>query len=347
MSSIDYDQLARDLVVYLRGGFSQREYSDVLGYSFNQVGKWESGHTQVKWNDFCHMLELKGINVEQIVSEYDQLNNGKLHYQDQILQIISQTLYLDEIRDYDVSAKIQRYQKSRVKKFDLSIILELIDFRQHMLTYWLSAFIDCTKIELLKDSWFHYVSRLDAIGDNPMIPCVRAALELDSYQKLPEHSDEFVSIQSGATLEEVKKCLEVMFDHSEIIKENGLFKIIGPGYSFSHSANPRLRNFHKRVLELASSKYPVNRVDWDFSFLKNATHGSTLVCPASEKASQEITKLLTEYHGKIVEILRKDHVEDKHLEKNNVQVIVRHSFSPSVLNHEQKKDLGALNNLSV
>lgn len=52
-----YSQLSREIIIHLRGGRTQTELSSLLGYSFNQVSKWESGATLFLWQNFIDLNE--------------------------------------------------------------------------------------------------------------------------------------------------------------------------------------------------------------------------------------------------------------------------------------------------
>ena len=336
---IDYDQLAKDLVIYLRDDLTQRDLSLHLGYSFNQVGKWESGHTRVRWSNFCDLLEFRGIEVKKVIDRIVEYVASDLDYRDDILEIIIKGYTLLEKKGEDSYEKIKRISQTTSKQIDLATILELLDCSEHILIYQLSDLIDCSQIRLLENKYQIYQDRIDAIAENPMIPAVRASLELSSYKELKEHSDQFVAIHSGASLVEVKHALSIMLGHREIEKKARIYKVIGPGYSFSHSRNPRLRNFNKTMFDLAGRTYPVDLNDCDRTYAKTVSNSSILVNPVSQKVSQELATLIRDVHSKVYDILAKDQTEYKDEPKENVQVITLGTFTPAILNSRRKDDL--------
>lgn len=54
-ATIQYEDLAADLVRAVRGKRSQIQASRALGFSFNQIGKWESREKKILWLDFCRL----------------------------------------------------------------------------------------------------------------------------------------------------------------------------------------------------------------------------------------------------------------------------------------------------
>ena len=339
VKDIDYEELARDIFVFLRQDKSQRDLSRALGYSFNQVGKWESGHTRIKWSNFCDLLEYLDVEVEKHITKITNYYSLELDYREEIHKILIKGYALLEISEEDIHKKIKKLYTSNNKNIDLSIVLELLDYNQHILIYQLSEFFDCSKVSLLKEKAIQYYDRLDAIAENPLIPAVRAALETDAYQQLDKHCDKFVSIHSGAGLDVVRRCIAEMRNHFEIKLVSKKYKITGPGYSFSHSHNERLRFFNQSLFKMVADKYPVIKSEWDTSYSENLSMGSVIVSPVSKEVSKELAKLLSETHSKVIAILSKDYKEYKDKPKNNVQVITSCSFSPSILSQEEKKNL--------
>ena len=63
--NLNYQQLAEQIVRHLRGDITQRQLSANLGFTFNQVGKWESGATQIKWDDFLYLCKILEVPIEK------------------------------------------------------------------------------------------------------------------------------------------------------------------------------------------------------------------------------------------------------------------------------------------
>src|ERR1041385_2422027 len=64
-SHISYKTLAEEVLCQLRGELSQRQLSEKLGYTFNQIGKWESGAVRIKWDDFLRLAQVVNVPIEQ------------------------------------------------------------------------------------------------------------------------------------------------------------------------------------------------------------------------------------------------------------------------------------------
>lgn len=325
----EYEQIAIELITYLRDEIPQRELSQSLGYSFNQVGKWESGHTRIKWENFCDLLEFRGVDVKEILAQKVDAPLAKLNYRSDIYRYIIEAYSLTEVIDPIKRKLVRKLINSKNKTNDLATVLELLDLREHMLIFQLSNFFSCKGIPSLETRFNFYTSRLDAIAETPQIPIVRACLELTSYQKLDKHDDEFIQVQSGLSLMDVVKCLAIMKEHQEIEFIDGKYKIIGPGYSFSHSSNPKLRKFNQEIFHRVAQSYPINLAEWDMGHVKNANRSAVFVLPLSRTASVEISELLRHTHGQIHEILKKDQQEYKNEPKENVQLIAAISMTPS------------------
>ena len=336
--SINYDQLAQDILISLRGDFSQRELSSKLGFSFNQVGKWESGHSRIKWDHFCDIIELKHqVEFSTLLSVHETSQN--YHYRSDVLKYYIYKHSLHVIKDLGKNDLVKKHLKSKNKQIDLSTVLELLDIRRNILIYELSQFVDCKQIKILDFRYSKYKERLTALESLPMIPIIRACLLIESYQKLKEHNDTLIQIHTGVTEDDIKSCLIEMQNHGEIEYHNNKFFVVGPGYSFSQTTSDYLKPFNKKMIELSALKYPLKPSEWDNSFNRNLSRSSVFVEAISDEVSVEISDLISEMHGRILEILKKDQTVYKDSPKENIQLIINMSQSTAWLNQQMKNDL--------
>jgi len=55
----DFDLVTRELVALLRGRLSQERLSRALGYTHNQLYKWEKIRKRISWDEFARLCELR------------------------------------------------------------------------------------------------------------------------------------------------------------------------------------------------------------------------------------------------------------------------------------------------
>jgi transcriptional regulator with XRE-family HTH domain len=63
---MNYSVLKIEILKALRGSQSQSELSRRLGYSYNQVGKWEANAKRMKWTDFHNFCEVCGVSMTSV-----------------------------------------------------------------------------------------------------------------------------------------------------------------------------------------------------------------------------------------------------------------------------------------
>lgn len=321
---MNYQKLAEELIIYLRGKRKQRELSSNLGFSFNQVGKWESGVTQIKWTHFTQLcLYLKIPIYDHIQYFFWTLNDD--YSTASCLRAIDKSIQLQKSSDKDNSKLLKKWLGKKLEP-DLSEVLKIIDSHPGVLIGWLGRFLDCSKIETLKLAFDRLQVASEAIMDNPLSVYVNAALQLEAYKKSPTHDEKFLAEHATCTTQELRTLLSKMlkagiihFDGKKYLSRSSQF------FSFSFSQNPNLRGLTKYTTDLASQRYsliPATRPD-PRKF--NYSAGSVRVAALSEKMATQVGELVKEFHGRMADLLKQDNEP-----KTNVQVILIHSFASNI-----------------
>lgn len=65
--------IQKEILVALRGRRSQGALSRLLGYSFNQVYRWEAGLTDLHWDEFMHIADKCGRCPADVLARYLKL----------------------------------------------------------------------------------------------------------------------------------------------------------------------------------------------------------------------------------------------------------------------------------
>ncbi len=320
---INYQQLVIDLLIFLRKDKSQREFSKILGYSFNQVGKWESGVTALKWNDFIKITEILNLPIEKSFRHLFSSSEGPISPIN-TLRIFSDGLNLVEAPHFKKKEYLKNWLSGKSTP-RLEQVLEMIDSRPAILVGWLSYFIDCSQIASLKKSYASFELLLSMIGNDPNCVFVNAALMLDGYKKLPKHNDEYVASHAACTVKELRKTLTTL-KKLKIISFDGLYYLPSQfDFSFSRLPIAKIRNVTKYATELAAKKYPTKPIVIDKKITPNRSVSSYRVVAMSEEASIKVNDLVLKFHNEVANIVEKDYFA-----KTNVQLIVLHSFATNI-----------------
>ena len=203
-----YSQLSREILQQLRGGESQLQVSRRLGYSYNQVGKWESGHTCFYWQDFVHLCQIQKIDWQSSLREIFMICSDVDLDQTPIIQIL---------RDFygyrDVSELARHMSKSLSSarrlltdqvKVDFADVLSLLGQRPLQLLIWLEKFLEVSKLHSLQAKLQYRQLIYQGLLKFPWAPEVNAALQLEGYRELPSHSSEWLANKTKLSLSHVE-----------------------------------------------------------------------------------------------------------------------------------------------
>jgi transcriptional regulator with XRE-family HTH domain len=322
-SELDYQILSQEIVRYLRGKINQRVFSKKLGYSFNQVGKWESGVTQIKWHDFLILADFLKLPIEKSFRMLFSSATEKFNYKNS-LTILDRHLVLRSNVDYPEHKHVIKWIKGTSQPHFASI-LQALDTRPSMLMGWLSYFADCRQVPCLLEKQDLFMARIEAVLKDPNCVYVNSALHLRPYYELKEHDENLLAQHAACTIDQLRKTLKSMLD-AKIIRFDGK-KYLPCPFDFSFSALPlaKLRPLTKYTTQLAADAYPSVPVQIDTDITKTLSLSSVRVVAMSPSASRRVGDLITQFHNQMAEIVKEDH-----LPKENVQILILHSFASNL-----------------
>lgn len=318
--SVDYDAIALGLMRQLRGGFSQRKMSHDLGFTFNKVGKWENGATEISWSDFESVARLRKIDLEEhfrfffwtFVCEFTAAN------------IATHLMHDESVRKRfaGVNEATVRRWKSGASEPSLADVLKMIDTNRAVLIGWLTRFCDCSKFPDLKPSYDLFCRQVDAIALDPLVLYVNAALKLDGYRARPRHDESYLALHSTCTIAELRKTLKTMLEYG--------LATLGPTHylpaehplSFSYLRDAKVRSITAYATELVARRYSAMPQLHVAEKPVNMSVSSVRTEPMSVAASKRVSELVMKFHRDVGEVVRTDVGE-----KTNVQVVVLHSFA--------------------
>lgn len=328
-SELIYQKISQEILISLRGSKTQRQLSEELGFSFNQVGKWESGVTRLKWDEFIYICQKLGLNLEDSISFFccgapsfaeDATNE---HYWLKTLQLIS-TLTDQESLPWP-KRTIKRWQNGDTAP-SLADVLRMLNSRPSLMIGWLAQLIDCSKIPSLSQAYEELVKRIDLVLEDPICVYVNAALQLEVYRQLPVHDEVLLSHHSTCSVEHLRELLQKMLLNDIITFKNGKYYPCPFDFSFSTSRNPKIRTLTHYTTSLAASRYPLLPKQQKPNLILNHARGSVRVCAISKKASAEIQNLIMKFHSDVANVVAHDNDT-----KTGVQVVLAHTF-PSNFN---------------
>lgn len=144
LDQIDHDHLAREIVRALRGEDTQRDLSQKLGFSFNQIGKWESGTTHISWDDFVHLASQMGFAVEKHFRRIFWSFIGEFNSKSVINYFLTDHRFIQ--RTLAGSARTIRRLKAGESHVMLADVQRLIAVEPSLLMGWLEGFVDPSRL---------------------------------------------------------------------------------------------------------------------------------------------------------------------------------------------------------
>ena len=64
---MDYERLASQILIKLRGKLSQAHFSQKLGYKHNQIFKWENSERRIPWTAFSDICKVRKIDLSSFM----------------------------------------------------------------------------------------------------------------------------------------------------------------------------------------------------------------------------------------------------------------------------------------
>lgn len=330
-SATHYQRVVQEILVQLRGSKTQRAFSQELGYTFNQVGKWESGATKLKWLDFvdlCKKIDLPLLDhcVFYFSRNYDEFSI------ENIAQHVLESYGKVDLGHAKLVQRLERWSSGKVQ-MNLQDFLEALDSYPSSMFAWLSLFLDCENIPTIQDEYQNFVKCMEAVADNPTLIFINAALNVLHYQNLDQHDERVLARHACMQPKDLRDGLQKMVD-LRIIKFDGRKYYPSPfDFSFSNLRHKRLRKFHKYSTMLAGLGYSLEPFAPKEYEQTNDSRTSTRVNAVSQDAAIKITELISQFHNDVTDVIQSDRGN-----KNNVQMIVLHSVASTLIDAKNSEE---------
>ncbi len=331
---VDYQKLAEEVIRLLRGVLTQRHVSERLGYTFNQVGKWESGFTRMKWDEFFRYAEELGVPM----SGHFRYSFWTFHNENELsvastLRALENGLLSQSAACKSARKQIQKWLVAGTTP-DLAEVLKLIGTRPAILFGWLSRFVDVRRLGSIQLLYEDFLRQRAVLMSNPLCAYVNAALQLEAYRDLVRHDERLLAEHSACSVREVRETLAILCSAGFAGFDGDKYVSLGNSFNFSGLRDPRIRGFTKHATDLAAERYSLSPAAIDPERTRNASVSSVRVAALSNAASKKIVELVSKFHNDVAEIIASDTFP-----KDNVQIFVLHSFASNLNAPQEKVDL--------
>lgn len=335
---MNYTLLKKQILIQIRGLNTQTEISKSIGFSFNQVGKWESDAKRMKWIDFFDYCLFFNISIDKILRDILMSQTEDMRQTSKVLNCLKtfhSLLSIDELaRKINCHPSVMRRWLSGKVEPDVEFVFMLINLRENLLSSFVEKIVDIKKIDVFHERHeisHHYKEEFI----DPILVSVWIAIRVNEYQKLEKHKDEVLAQLTGLTNEDVRFCLSQLIKMKILSFEDEKYKIIGE-YPFKHLYGEKafvgkLRSYWS---ERSLTRF-VDKTGIAANHKQRANLQGFYMTSVSKSSMTKITDRLHRAFEEVIQIANESH----HEEQEDLRVILIDVFSPddAPVNHNFSK----------
>lgn len=235
-AALDFEAMAAELLLALRGARSQTAWSRRLGYRSNVAYAWEAGR---RWPTAAEALRACGrdnIDVPEAIARFYGRRPAWLESADPASPAGVAAL-LDDLKGSASTVELAR--RAGLSRFSvarwlagqtqprLPDFLRLVEAASLRVVDLLAALVDPARLPTIGP----LSARLDlhrrSAAEAPWLQAVVRALELSAYKALPEHRPGWISERLGLPAGEEARCLALLLSAGRIRWEGGRYRSEG------------------------------------------------------------------------------------------------------------------------
>lgn len=312
---MNYSHVAQELIVALRSRRGQNWLSEKLGFSSNQLYRWEKGLRKISWKDFLRLIEVCGYNSSELLIEII----GYEGHPNESGRLITWLTGHSKINESARSIQISRQAMGRLRRGQtepsLEMILKIIDVIQNRLIEFCDFFVPAERLETLNEKRDLQILERQLRLQMPVSTVVFACLELNEYRQLERHRPGLIAKLCGISLKEEETILRSLEKTGAIKKNNEIYEVTTNGLELStESFEDKLR------MQLFWSLYAKNFLENTHEPKANSLYGWS-VFPISDRGYELLREKLREAYVNIVAIANADKAPKTQVKIINLQCI--------------------------
>ncbi|MFN7144708.1 MAG: DUF4423 domain-containing protein [Myxococcota bacterium] len=222
---MDFERIARDLLVALRGHRSQVAWSRRLGYRSNVAYAWESGSRSPTAAETLRAARRAGVDLAAALTRFYGRAPAWLETVDPaspeaVARMLEELRGSTSISDLARRSGLSRYSLSRWLSGQtqprLADFLCLVEAASVRMVDLIAALVDPASLPSLADLWARLEARRRGAAEYPWTQAIVRALELDAYRDLPTHAPGWIATRLGMAVEEEERCLAFLVDTGQV-----------------------------------------------------------------------------------------------------------------------------------
>ena len=258
MDELNFEQIARELLIALRGRRSQTAWSRRLGYKSNVAYSWESGR---RWPTAAELLRAAGRSGQDVAAALTQFYGHEppwlaelaVDSPEAVARLLNDLRGNTPINDLAAISGISRYSISRWLSGHtqprLPDFLRLIEAASVRLIDFLALLATPTSMPTIAPIWKRLEARRQGADRLPWTQAILRALELADYLALPAHEPGWIARRLGISDEEETRCLSFLRDTGQIHWQGVRYRIqtLAVDTNRNPAVNRRLKAHWSRV----------------------------------------------------------------------------------------------------
>lgn len=234
MAGMDFEQVARELLVALRGRRSQVAWSRRLGYRSNVAYAWESGSRSPTAAETLRAARRAGVDLGAALERFygrapPWLDGLDPATPEAVARLLEDLRGSTSIADLARRSGLSRYSLSRwlgghtqPRLADFLCVVEAASVR---LVDFVAVLVDPATLPSLATLWARVEARRRGAAEHPWTQAVLRALELEDYQRLPGHVPGWIAARLGLAPDEEERCLRFLADTGQIVAVGGKWQV--------------------------------------------------------------------------------------------------------------------------
>lgn len=325
MGNHRYQQIKDELLKVLLGTRSTSEVSQTLGYSFDQVRRWQTGAKELRWDEFCQLCEVLKVPLLTTITEIflimpDELGDGERFVGQLKARIPRESLRtLQENLGVNTSV-LKRYFRGEVFP-PLEFVLQMIDLNANLLGSFVLRLINTRHITPLHEIFRRSQSEVQVAMFCPIAVGIEGLLNIEEYKALPAHDPLWVCRKLGISTDEYESAWRQMVESGRVVPA-------GPKFAITYNTINTSGSTPEQICRMADYWTERARVRFDTPsgkpIRKSAIPGFVAyrIVPMSKSGAMKATEIMAEAFTQILALAEKN--EEPY---EDVRVFVMHSFS--------------------
>jgi transcriptional regulator with XRE-family HTH domain len=234
VAGMDFEVVARELLVALRGHRSQVAWSRRLGYRSNVAYAWESGSRSPTAAETLRAARRAGVDLAAALERFygrapPWLGELDPASPEAVARLLEDLRGSTSIADLARRSGLSRYSLSRwlggqtqPRLADFLCVVEAASVR---LVDLVAVLVDPAQLPSLAGLWARVEARRRGAAEHPWTQAALRALELEDYRRLPSHVPGWIAARLGLGPDEEERCLRFLADTGQIVAVGGKWQV--------------------------------------------------------------------------------------------------------------------------